>query len=134
MKHLLLASALMMAIPGLAQADNPGKHGREMARDHRHAERDYDKDRRKAEREYFKDRRKAEREYQRDLARAERRWARGEYLPRSYLADTYYVRDYGAYGLEAPPPGYTWVRPDPRDDQYYMVQLATGLIQQILGP
>ena len=62
MKHLLLASALMMAIPGLAQADNPGKHGREMARDHRHAERDYDKDRRKAEREYFKDRRKAERE------------------------------------------------------------------------
>ena len=123
MKHLLIAGALMVAASGVAQADNPWKHGREVA-----------KERREAQREYEKDRRKAEREYRRDLARAERRWARGEHLPRSYLSDAYYVRDYGAYGLAAPPAGYTWVRPDPRDDQYYMVQLATGLIEQILGP
>lgn len=134
MKHLLIACALMVAASGVAQADNPWKHGREVAKERREAQREYEKDRRKAEQEYWKDRRKAEREYRRDLARAERRWARGEHLPRSYLSDAYYVRDYGAYGLAAPPAGYTWVRPDPRDDQYYMVQLATGLIEQILGP
>ena len=134
MKPLLLAGALMLAIPGAAIADPPWKHGHDGRGKHHHARHHDEKDRRKAEREYWKDRRKAERDYQRDLARAERRWARGQYLPRGYLADTYYVRDYRAYGLAAPPPGYTWVRPDPRDDSYYMVQLATGLIEQIFGP
>lgn len=133
MKTLLLAGALALLIPGAALADGPGRHGHGHGK-HNNAQHHYEKDRRKAEREYWKDRRKAEREYQRDRARAERRWARGQYLPRSYLADTYYVRDYGRRGLAAPPPGYTWVRPDPRDDSYYMVQLATGLIEQIFGP
>lgn len=133
MKPLLLAAALMLAIPGAAVADPPHRHGHDGPRHHAKALRDYEKDQRKAEREYWKDRQKAERRYQRDIAKAERRWARGQHLPRSYLVDTYYVRDYGRYGLAAPPPGYTWVRPDPRDDSYYMVQLATGLIEQIFG-
>ncbi len=141
MKHLLIAGALMMAVPGAVLADPPHRHGHDAARDYRHAQREYEKDRRKAEREYWKDRRKAEREYAKDrreamreFARAERRWARGQHIPRHYLSDTYYVRDYGRYGLAPPPAGYSWVRPDPRDDSYYMVQLATGLIEQILGP
>jgi Ni/Co efflux regulator RcnB len=37
------------------------------------------------------------------------------------------------YGLAAPPAGYTYVRPDPQDDTYYMIELASGLIASILG-
>jgi Ni/Co efflux regulator RcnB len=150
MKRLLIASALMMVVAGTASADDRGQDWREAAKDRheaqreyekdrREAQREYDKDRREAEREYWKDRREAEREYAKDRreamkerAKHERRWARGDYIPRHYLADPYYVRDYEFYELAPPPRGYTWVRPDPRDDEYYMVQLATGVIAQIL--
>src|SRR3546814_3743770 len=54
------------------------------------------KDRREAEREYWKDRREAEREWRKD-AREYRRWARGEYIPRHYLADRYYMQDYRSH-------------------------------------
>lgn len=60
-------------------------------------------------------------------------WKRGERLPVVYLEPRYYVRDYREYRLAPPPDGYVWVRPYEDDDQYYMVQLATGLISQILG-
>ena len=151
MKRLLIASALMMAMSGVASADDRWKEQREYEKEHYEAQREYekdrreaqreaDKDRREAEREYWKDRREAAREYEKDRrealkerAKAERRWARGEHLPREYMLDTYYVRDYGAYDLAPPPRGYRWVRPDPRDDRYYLVQIATGVIAQILG-
>src|SRR3546814_6738593 len=68
------------------------------------------KDRREAEREYWKDRREAEREWRKD-AREYRRWARGEYIPRHYLADRYYMQDYRSHDLSMPPDGYMWVRP-----------------------
>ena len=150
MKRLWIAGALLMAVSSVASADG-WQDWREEAKDHREAQREYDKDRREALREAEKDRREAEREYWKDRreaaresekdrreawkerAKDERRWARGEYLPREYLMDRYYVRDYRAYDLAPPPPGYGWVRPDPRDDAYYMVQLATGVIAQILG-
>ncbi len=61
------------------------------------------------------------------------RWARGQRLPRTYLAPTYYVRDYTVYHLAPPPNGYVWVRPYQDANQYYLVQAATGLIQQIFG-
>jgi Ni/Co efflux regulator RcnB len=145
MKRLLIAGALtMLAASGVASADDGRKDRREAVReyhkDQREAEREYWKDQREAEREYWKDRAEAEREYRKDSreaakaqARAQRRWARGQHLPREYMAAPYYVRDYRAYELAAPPAGYSWVRPDPRDDRYYLVQLATGLISQILG-
>ncbi|CAA9344281.1 MAG: hypothetical protein AVDCRST_MAG71-2401 [uncultured Lysobacter sp.] len=151
MKRLLIAAALTMAVSGIASADDRDKdrredskeryeHLREVEKDRHEALREYGKDRREAEREYWKDRREAEREYEKDRrealkerAKAERRWARGEHLPREYLVDSYYVRDYGRYDLAPPPRGYTWVRPDPRDDRYYLVQMATGVIAQILG-
>lgn len=162
MKRLLIASALMLAVSGAAGADERWKDvreaekeryearrehdkereeaWREAAKDRREAEREYWKDRREAVREAEKDRREAAREFEKDRreaykerANAEREWARGEYLPREYLDDAYHVRDYRAYELAPPPRGYTWVRPDPQDDRYYLVQIATGVIAQILG-
>lgn len=152
MKKLLIASALAaIAFSGSAFADDRGKETRkayeemqrEAAKDRREAIREYEKDRREhmreaakdhreAEREYLKDRREADREWRED-AREHRRWARGEHIPRDYLADRYYVRDYRDYDLAVPPDGYRWVRPYQSDDTYYLVQVATGLISRILG-
>lgn len=151
MKRLLIAGALMMAVSGVASADDRWEDAREADRERHEAQREYEKDReeayreaakdrREAEREYWKDRREAEREFEKDRreflkerAKAERRWAKGEYIPREYLADSHYVRDYRDYDLAPPPRGYAWVRPDPRDDHYYLVQIATGVIAEILG-
>lgn len=151
MKRLLIASALTMAIAGTASADDRWKEAREYEKERHEAQREYAKereeayreaakDRREAKREYWEDRREAEREFEKDRreylkerAKAERRWARGEYIPREYLDDVYYVRDYREYELAPPPRGYTWVRPDSRDDRYYLVQIATGVIAEILG-
>jgi Ni/Co efflux regulator RcnB len=60
-------------------------------------------------------------------------WKRGERIPVVYLEPRYYVRDYREYRLAPPPKGYVWVRPYEDVDQYYMVQLTTGLISQIFG-
>lgn len=128
MKHLLIAGALMLAMSGVASADR-GKEHRGHEKDRREAVREAEKDRRKMVREYEKDRREAYRE----AVKAERRWARGQYIPREYLVDRYYVRDYARYELAPPPPGYVYVRPYAQDDRYYLVQVATGLISRILG-
>jgi Ni/Co efflux regulator RcnB len=61
------------------------------------------------------------------------RWARGQRIPTTYLARTYYVRDYNTYHLAPPPNGYVWVRPYQDSNEYYLVQAATGLIEQIFG-
>lgn len=150
MKRVLIAGALLAALSGVANAHDRGQEWHEAAKDRREALKEYEKarreayreaekDRREAEREYWKDRRGAQREYEKDRReawkerdKAERRWARGEHIPRHYLADPYYIRDFEVHDLAPLPRGYTWVRPDPRDDDYYMVQLATGLIAQIL--
>lgn len=150
MKKLLMAAALAtLALSGTALADDDDRWEaredyeeaqREAWLERREAEREYAKERREAEREYWKDRAEAEREYAkarrealRERDKEYRRWARGEHIPRDYLDDAYYVRDYRAYDLAPPPRGYTWVRPYPDDDTYYLVQLATGLISSILG-
>lgn len=152
MKRLLVTSAMsLLLVSGVAGADDRwedqrewrkerAEAQREAEKDRREAERELAKDRREAEREYWKDRREAQREFEKDRrealkerAKSERRWARGEHIPRAYLDDRYYVRDYGQYDLAPPPRGYGWVRPDPRDDRYYLVELASGLISRILG-
>jgi len=80
-----------------------------------------------------KDYRKAVHKAQKEEAKAYKRWAKGQYIPREYVVQRYYINDYRAYDLAPPPVGYTWVRPYPEDNTYYMVQLATGLISQIFG-
>ena len=55
-------------------------------------------------------------------------------MPVVYLQPRYYVNDYRAYGLAPPPYGYQWVRPyGNTSNEYLLVQLATGLITQVLG-
>lgn len=157
-KKLLIAGMLAsLALPGtaLAQDDDDRWEARQDYEEAlREAREDYEealeeeaedrreewKERREAEREYWEERAEAEREYreaQREVLKkqrkAYRRWARGERIPGGYMDEPYYVRDYRAYDLAPPPNGYMWVRPHPRDDTYYLVQLATGLIARILG-
>lgn len=152
MKSVLIATTLSLAVlafPGTASADDDRDRDsrkeyeedrREAWKDRREAEREYAKELREAEREYWKERREAEREYEKDRrealrerAKDQRRWARGEYLPRQYLGESHYVRDYRAYGLAPPPRGYAYVRPDQDDETLYLVQLASGLVSLIVG-
>lgn len=131
MKRLLLAAALAtvaVSAPGMAEARDHHRHDRHDRHAHK-AERDYWKAREKAE----KRARKAYEKAVREDRKAYRRWARGQHIPVEYRQPRYYVHDYRSYGLAAPPPGYTYVRPDPRDDTYYMIELASGLISSILG-
>lgn len=60
-------------------------------------------------------------------------WRRGQRIPTVYLQPRYRIDDYRAYRLAPPPAGYGWVRPYPNSNEYLMVQLATGLVMQVLG-
>jgi len=54
----------------------------------------------------------------------------GQYLPRNYYVNrTYYVQP-TVYGLQAPPPGYEWVRVG---NDVYLTQTQTGLISQVIA-
>ncbi|WP_158636412.1 RcnB family protein [Luteimonas marina] len=132
MKRILLAAALATFAASAAGAVDARDHDRH----ERKAERDYWKERGKAEKRARKDYEKAEKAYWkavREDRKAHRRWARGQHIPVEYRQSRYYINDYRAYGLAAPPAGYTYVRPHPQDDTYYMIELATGLVARILG-
>lgn len=45
----------------------------------------------------------------------------------SYRPNTIIIRDYGRYGLYAPPHGHHWVR-DPYSDDAVLASVATGAI------
>jgi Ni/Co efflux regulator RcnB len=60
-----------------------------------------------------------------------RRFQRGERVPVIYLQPRYYVNDWRAYNLSAPPRGYRWVRPV--DGHFLLVAATTGLIAEMLG-
>ena len=116
-KQLALALAigsLAVAAPSSFAHDQHHGHGKHHAKAH-------------------KDYRKAVHHARKEQAKAYKRWAKGQYIPRTYVVERYYIRDYNAYRLAPPPRGYVWVRPYPEDDTYYMVQLATGLISQIFN-
>lgn len=105
---------------------------RDDRREHRDAYGDYRRD--------YRDDRRDHRDYQKAAKKAYhqeqknyRRWARGQYIPRDYMATRYYVNDYRDYRLAPPPRGYAWVQPYQNDDTYYMVQIASGLISQIFN-
>ncbi|HWA88966.1 MAG TPA: RcnB family protein [Rhizomicrobium sp.] len=54
---------------------------------------------------------------------AYRRFAIGERIPAVLLAADFFLTGYAAYGLEAPPPGYIWVRDG---DDAVLVDRYTG--------
>ena len=69
----------------------------------------------------------------RHLGWYKQQWRRGERVPVVYLQPRYVIEDYRAYRLAPPPNGYGWVRPYPDSNEYLLVQLATGVIMQVLG-
>lgn len=58
-----------------------------------------------------------------------RRWAIGARLPRLFLAPPYLFSGWAAIGLQAPLPGYTWVRYGP---DLLEVNLSTGQIVDVV--
>lgn len=135
MKRLILAASIALALtPALAFASpspspqgwsqDHGRHGHDR-RDRRGDDR-YDA---RYDARYQHDRRPV---YRHDNGRHLGWYKRGGRVPVVYLQPRYYVTDYRAYGLAPPPYGYRWVRPY-GDDRYLLVQVATGLIMQVLG-
>lgn len=143
MKRLMLAASLVLALsPALAfAAPTPDGHGNDHRwsqqhrddRDHGGHDRDRWDDRRNDGR-YAHDRRPV---YRHDNGRHEgwykQSYRRGQRVPVVYLQPRYYVNDYGRYGLAPPPRGYRWVQPYQASQEYLLVQVATGLIAQVLG-
>jgi Ni/Co efflux regulator RcnB len=127
-----IAAALLSPATALAQ---PGKHKHgkkhhwppaaawQHDRHHRHDDHRYD---------HYRDD-----HYRHDNGRHlgwyKQKFRRGERVPVVYLQPRYVVRDYRAYRLAPPPNGYGWVRPYPDSNEYLLVQLATGLVSQVLG-
>lgn len=136
MKRLLLAASLALALsPALAfAAASPDAYGQGRSQSHRH-----DNDHRHHDRDRHDDRGRHHRrpvhrhDNGRHLGWYKQSFRRGQRVPVVYLQPRYYVADYRAYHLAPPPYGYRWVRPYGDSDEYLLVQLATGLITQVLG-
>lgn len=122
MKYTFLKRLALAAALGTFALTAPATFARDQSKGHgKHQD--------KAAKDYEKAVSKAQKQEQ----KAYRRWAKGQTIPREYVVERYYVRDYRAYDLDQPPSGYVWVRPYAEDNTYYMVQLASGLISQIFG-
>jgi Ni/Co efflux regulator RcnB len=143
MRHLLYAAVALATVAApMAASAQPGERHDER-RDHREINREINRDRRdlrydRARAESWRDR--AEwREF-----RGERRgywyapgygyrpitrygWRRGAYVPAAYRS--YYVQDWGYYGLRPPPPGYRWIY---ADGNFVLMAVASGLIADVL--
>jgi Ni/Co efflux regulator RcnB len=138
MKRLLLTTsiaALLMASTGAALAQPDRGHGWQQQRhgqdrDHRYDRHDrHDRhDRSRNDRDRY-----VRHDNGRHLGWYKQSFRRGQRVPVVYLAPRYYVNDYRAYRLAPPPRGYRWVRPYQDSNEYLLVQVATGLIMQVLG-
>lgn len=142
MKKLLtaaLAATLAMGSLGVAsaadaQSRGPAQHEqRQDRRDDRNDRNDRGQARQeqrayahwqRAERRYSAGRYQAPRGYQ------ARQWAYGQRMPASYRDSRYVVRDYGRYGLRAPPRGYEYVR---SGNDVVLAAVATGLITAVIA-
>jgi len=58
-----------------------------------------------------------------------RSWGFGEFLPRAWYGEDYWIGDFLDYGLPYPPPGYEWVRVG---GDALMVDRFTGRIVQVV--
>lgn len=67
-------------------------------------------------------------DYERPRGYDERHWDHGERLPPQYYGHSYWIEDFRAFGLFAPPPHLIWVRVD---DDALLIDEDTGEIVQI---
>ena len=58
-----------------------------------------------------------------------RTWGFGEFLPRGWWGQDYWIGDFLDYGLPYPPPGYEWVRVG---GDALMIDRYTGRIVQVV--
>jgi len=58
-----------------------------------------------------------------------RRWDIGSILPRLLFGSSYFYNDWAGLGLEAPPPGYNWVR---YGSDLLLVNLHTGEVEDVV--
>ena len=58
-----------------------------------------------------------------------RAWAFGDFLPRPWFAEPYWIDDFVDYDLPYPPPGFTWVRVGP---DALMIDEYSGRIVQVV--
>ena len=140
MKRLMLSASLaVLALSSTAAfADSGRGHDNDDKHDRRGSHQDHRRDgdrrdyRRDDDRRYgYGDRRDGHHDNGRHLGWQKQQFRRGQRVPVAYMQPRYYVQDYRAYHLSAPPRGYRWVRPD--NDRYLLVQATTGLISRMLG-
>jgi len=55
--------------------------------------------------------------------------AEGAYLPPVFATSTYFINNYGYYGLSAPPPAYRWVRYGP---DMVLIRLADDAVMKVV--
>ncbi len=60
---------------------------------------------------------------------AYRRWAVGSVLPRALFASAFFYPGFASIGLQAPAPGYQWVRFGP---DLLLVNLGTGEVEDVV--
>ena len=154
---IILAGGLLLAATA-AMADPPqwrgqgGQHGQDQQQDGHgkhgnHDRRNYDNRRYRSDRNDRSDRYEYDRSRYvhddrgmrdhrgryyvgHDRGRHEGWYKRGGYLPPQYRESRYYVTDWRAHRLYAPPRGYHWVRSD--NDEFLLVAIATGIITNII--
>src|SRR5665213_1895974 len=57
-----------------------------------------------------------------------RRWSFGDFLPSLFWGSSYWINDFGYYGLMSPPPGTVWVRDN---DDALLIDRYTGEVIQV---
>lgn len=146
MRKLLAAGLALSVLAGGATAASAQNYGRqdyredrrEARQDAREDRRDYRQDRREYRQEARQDARRyrrAERRYQAGRYTAPRgyayrQWSYGQRLPAGYYDGRYQIRDYGRYGLYAPPRGYVWTRVG---DDAILTAVAGGVIGAVVA-
>lgn len=60
-----------------------------------------------------------------------RAWAFGDFLPRGWYGQPYWLNDFGDYGLPYPPPGFEWVRVG--GDAIMVDQYSGRVVQVVRG-
>lgn len=133
MKRLLLSTSLAVLALSSAAAFADSGHGKDKKHDKQVTHQQLRHDVRHEVRHDLRrdDRRDDRHDNGRHLGWEKQAFRRGQRVPVVYLEPRYYVQDYRAYHLSAPPRGYRWVRPD--NDRYLLIQTTTGLISQMLG-